>query len=140
MGESQSFTQQFHDRGFRLTPQRLVILQVLSDSNEHLTPSQVYERVRKMMPGVTEATIYRTLEFLARNDLAFAAHVGNGRYVYEIAGNDHHHVVCRACGRERKIDHAMLYKLYKQLETQTGYQLTTSHLTFFGLCPDCQKK
>jgi Fur family ferric uptake transcriptional regulator len=78
MGESQSFTQQFHDRGFRLTPQRLVILQVLSDSNEHLTPSQVYERVRKMMPGVTEATIYRTLEFLARNDLAFAAHVGNG--------------------------------------------------------------
>jgi Fe2+ or Zn2+ uptake regulation protein len=65
--------------------------------------------------------------------------MGNGHLVYEIARHEHHHLKCRNCGREMEVKHALLAKLYRQLENASGYRLTDSHITFFGLCPDCQK-
>jgi Fur family transcriptional regulator, ferric uptake regulator len=125
-------------RGFRLTPQRLTILQVLHHSGGHLTPVEVYELARQTMPGLTETTVYRTLEFLAENGFALEAHIGSGKLVYEVAGHDHHHVICRGCGHEIEVPHHQLDDLYRQIEQSTGFRLTTSHLTFFGLCPGCQ--
>jgi len=130
-------TQNLRERGFRMTPQRLTILQILHDAPGHLTPLEVYERATGSMPGMTEPTVYRTLEFLSRHGLALAAHVGSGKLVYEIARHHHHHLICKACGREVSIDHAQLVKLYAEIETETGFKLNTSHLTFFGLCPEC---
>ena len=125
-------------RGFRLTPQRLTILQVLQHSGQHLTPAEIYEASRQSMPGLTETTVYRTLEFLADNGFAMAAHIGSGKLVYQVAGHDHHHVICQKCNREVEVGHAQLAGLYKTIEELTGYHLTTSHLTFFGLCPECR--
>jgi len=133
------YTNQLHSRGFRMTPQRLAIIHILHESGGHLSPSQIYERTRQTIPGLTEATVYRTLVFLAQNDLVYPAHIGNGKLVYEMAGHDHHHLICRGCGKAMQIDHKLLQKLYIQLEADSGYRLTTSHLTIFGLCPRCQK-
>jgi Fe2+ or Zn2+ uptake regulation protein len=124
--------------GYRLTPQRLAILEVLQATDGHLTPAEIYQRVVKEIPGVTEATVYRTLKFLAEKGLVLVAHVGRGQLVYEIAENDHHHLICRQCGDMKQIDHVKLKKLYEQFLTETGYQINTIHATFFGLCPDCQ--
>ncbi len=129
---------QIRSRGFRLTPQRLTILQVLQHSGGHLTPAEVFEISRQSMPGLTETTVYRTLEFLAKNGFALAAHIGSGKLVYQVGGNDHHHVICQNCGSEMEISHTQLTGLYDTIENLTGYRLTTSHLTFFGLCPNCQ--
>ena len=125
-------------RGFRLTPQRLTILQVLQHSGEHLTPAEVYEIARQSMPGLTETTVYRTLEFLSENGFALAAHIGSGKLVYQVSGHAHHHVICQKCGSEKEVGHAELLSLYTIIEQLTGYRLTTSHLTFFGLCPECR--
>lgn len=126
-------------RGFRLTPQRMTILHVLNRDGGHLTPTQVYDRTRQSMPGITEPTVYRTLEFLADNHLVRAAHVGSGRLVYEIAGRDHDHLICSTCGKSVEVDHAALRRAHRQMEKVTGYKQITSHTTFFGLCPACQK-
>ncbi|MEJ5224954.1 MAG: Fur family transcriptional regulator [Anaerolineales bacterium] len=134
-----TLTHDLRKRGYRLTPQRLAILQILHDADGHLTPVEVYERAAAILPGITEPTVYRTLDFLSQHGLALAAHIGSGKLVYEIARHQHHHAVCQNCGREVEIAHAALESLYTQIETQTGYALTTSHLTFFGLCPECQK-
>jgi len=131
-------TQELHARGLRLTSQRLAILTVLRHSGKHLTPREVYEQARQSVPGLMETTVYRTLEFLVENQLALAAHVGSGKLVYQAAGNDHHHVICRVCGSEVELPHNRLERLYAQIEETTGYRLTTSHLTFFGLCAHCQ--
>ena len=131
-------SQELRKRGFRITPQRTAILAFLHDSPGHFTPAELYETIRKSMPGITEATVYRTLEFLAGNDMVLASLTGNGHLAYEIAGHDHHHLVCRRCGRSVPIEHDQLLQLYEQIETGTGFRLTTSHLTFFGLCPECK--
>ena len=132
------FAPQLRTRGFRATPQRMVILHVLRHTGGHLAPSQVYERARVDLPGLTEPTVYRTLDFLAENGFVLAAHTGNGRTVYELAEANHHHLVCRHCGGAMQIDHTPLEELYKQLASSTGYKLDSSHVTLFGLCPECQ--
>lgn len=133
-----NYTPELRARGYRMTPQRMAILHVLHHSSRHLSPTEVYKQTRKDLPGITETTVYRTLEFLAENSLVRPAHMGNGHLVYEIARHEHHHLKCRGCGTEMEVDHAQLARLYRQLETATGFKLDSSHMTFFGLCPDCQ--
>jgi Fe2+ or Zn2+ uptake regulation protein len=123
-----------------MTQQRMTILHILNQDGGHLTPSQVYSRASLSLPGITEPTVYRTLEFLADNHLAHTAHMGNGKLAYEIAGHDHHHLICSACGGSVEMEHAALRRAYRQMEKTTGYTLITSHTTFFGLCPACQDK
>lgn len=140
MSCADQYTPQLRARGFRMTPQRMAILHVLHHSGVHLTPGEVYQRASQEVPGITEATVYRTLEFLAENGLACSAHMGSGHLIYEIAKPDHHHhLVCRKCGGEVHIDHTSLEQVYSELEAQSGFRFIDSHVTFFGLCPECQK-
>ena len=139
MSCTDQISNQIRSRGFRLTPQRLTILQVLQHSGEHLTPGDVYEIARQSMPGLTETTVYRTLEFLSENGFAMSAHMGSGKLVYQVGGHDHHHVICQKCGNQTEVGHKQLDGLYNTIEQLTGFRLTTSHLTFFGLCPHCQQ-
>ena len=131
---------QLRDRGYRMTPQRLAILHILDETHGHLTPSEVFEAAQKSVPGVTEATIYRTLSFLTEQGLVLAAHMGNGQLVYELAEREHHHLICRKCGQACEIDHAVLEDLYEVFQERTGFQVDSMHVTFFGLCPACQDK
>ncbi|MDI6694661.1 MAG: Fur family transcriptional regulator [Anaerolineales bacterium] len=128
-----------HQRGFRMTPQRLLVLQILQDAGRHLTPQEIFGQTQRILPAMTEATVYRTLSFLTEQGFILAAHIGNGQLVYEIAGHNHHHLICRACGATQQIDHQFLESLYQQFRSKTGYQIDSLHVTFFGLCPDCQK-
>lgn len=133
------YTSQLRSRGFRMTPQRMTILHVLHQAGTHLSPGDIYTRARRELPGLTEPTVYRTLDFLVENGLVHPSQSGGGHLTYEIAGRDHHHLVCRVCGGEIEVEHSLLANLYRRLEKSTGYHKIDSHVTFFGLCPDCAR-
>src|SRR3972149_358484 len=139
MSCAELYAPELRARGYRMTMQRMAILHALHHSGQHLSPIEVFKKARREIPGLTETTVYRTLEFLAENGLARPAHIGNGHLIYEIARHKHHHLKCRNCGNEMEVQHSLLEKLYRQLESVSGYRLIGSHVTFFGLCPDCQK-
>jgi Fe2+ or Zn2+ uptake regulation protein len=132
------YASQLRARGFRMTSQRLAILHALRHAGTHLSPREVYRQAKQELPSLTEPTVYRTLEFLAQNGLARLSHTGNGHLMYEIAGNDHHHLVCRNCHDEIEVEHSLLKELYSKLESTSGYVRIDSHMTFFGICPHCQ--
>lgn len=138
MNQSDPLLYHLRDLGYRLTPQRLAILRVLNQAGCHLAPAEIYQRVQPELPGITEATVYRTLNFLAEQGLVLVAHIGRGQLVYEVANHNHHHLICRACGCMHEIDHGELVALYERFFDRTGYQIDTIHATFFGLCPGCQ--
>lgn len=117
-----------------MTPQRLAILQALHEDG-HLSPAQVYARVRDT--GMTEATVYRTLSFLAENGVVYSSVQEGGHMAYELAREEHHHLLCRKCGCEAAIDHARLRALFVALERETGFRAIGGHVTFWGLCPRC---
>jgi Fur family transcriptional regulator, ferric uptake regulator len=132
------YASQLRTRGFRMTTQRLAILHVLCHEGTHLSPTEVYKLARKELLRLAEPTVYRTLEFLVENGLARHSHSSHGHLTYEIAGNEHHHVVCRVCGSEIEVEHTLLEDLYHKLELSSGYLRIDRHITFFGLCPECQ--
>ena len=134
---SSTYAPQLRERGFRMTPQRMAILHVLHHAGKHLSPGEVYKEARLELPGITEPTVYRTLDFLVENGLVRSSQSGSGHLTYQIARNDHHHVVCRICGGEIEVEHSLLASLYRTLEKASGYRSFDSHLTFFGVCPAC---
>ena len=136
---SQPLAEALRSRGFRMTPQRHAILHVLKSSGGHLTPAQVFEQAHASAPGITETTVYRTLEFLAANGVALVADRGNGHLAYELAGETHHRLVCRSCGAQVEVEAGAVQGLLDQLEQQTGYRLDAGHLTIFGLCSLCKE-
>lgn len=115
------YAPQLRARGFRMTPQRMAILHALRHAGTHLSPTEVYKQARRELPGLTEPTVYRTLEFLAENGLARPSSSGGGHLTYQIAGEDHHHIVCRVCSSEMEIQHTLLEDLYRKLESTSGY-------------------
>jgi Fe2+ or Zn2+ uptake regulation protein len=138
---SMKYAPQLRAQGLRMTPQRVAILHVLHHTGGHLSPTQIYKMALKEHPSLTEPTVYRTLEELAEKKFLLAAHVGGGKMVYELAENhNHNHLICRECHAEIQIDHVALETLFGELESASGYRSIDSHVTFFGLCPECQKQ
>ncbi len=135
------FQRVIRQRGFRVTPQRQLILEAVRAGKGHSSPEQVYNRVARKAPALNRATVYRTLEFLAEQHLIVSADVGTGGKVYEMTGETpHHHLVCEKCGNTGQINHATLKRAFKQIEKEHGFKVTTNHMALFGLCKHCRNK
>ncbi len=133
------YAPQLRARGFRMTPQRMAILHVLQQADNHLSPAEIFAMARNFVPGLSEPTVYRTLEFLAQNGLVQPVQRTGGHLAYQIAEADHHHIICRNCGREIQVPHTVLNSLYETLEAASGFRFLDRHLTFWGLCSNCQQ-
>lgn len=140
MSCSAEYAPQLRSLGFRVTPQRLAILHVLLQSGLHLSPAEVYQRARRRARGLAQPTVYRTLEFLAQNGVVQPALNAQKHLVYQISRHEHHHLICSSCGREVEVEHELVHDLYRKMQVKSGFKLTASHLTLFGLCPACQRK
>ncbi len=128
-------------RGMRVTPQRLMILQVIDEGHGHLTADQIGDRIRAKFPAIHQGTIYRTLEVLREAGLVSETHLGDRSAVYELVGSHpHHHLVCDNCGQVIEIGDAMLAPLRAALFNQFGFRARTEHFAIFGLCADCARQ
>lgn len=125
-------------RGFRVTPQRQLILDAICEGGGHTTPDEIYARVRAKSPAINRATVYRTLGFLCELRLVVAMQVG-GHMVYEIAGDaPHHHLVCHRCNDIKEIGHHTLKALFAKIEREQQFRVDMDHLALFGLCKECR--
>jgi Fur family ferric uptake transcriptional regulator len=128
------------EEGCRLTPQRLMILSIISDSTGHVTAEAIHERVKEQYPFVDISTVYRTLHLLRKLGLVTEADLGDGVVSYELAElGPHHHLVCRRCGATTKLDDSSLKPLVRSLRSRYGFVASLEHVAIFGLCANCAK-
>jgi Fur family ferric uptake transcriptional regulator len=128
-------------RGYKLTPQRRAVLKVIVHSHDHLAPAAIHERVHLEYPGIGLVTIYRTLHILAELGLICEVHTGGGHRSYlvrRLAGH-HHHLICSRCGAVIEFADCDLGELEQRLHEDTGFDIESHLLEFFGLCPSCKK-
>lgn len=136
---SLSYASILNQRGHRATSQRLTILHVLKSHPGHHTAREIYALTQPLLPALTESTVYRTLEFLARQGLVSPFLDADGNVAYELSDQPHHHLICRQCGKEIEISDQDLQALYQHLEAKTGFRIeSSSHVTFFGTCAECR--
>ena len=137
MAPPADFAAHLHAQGYRLTPQRQMILQAVRQAADHVAPDEVYASVHRQNPAVSRATIYRTLDFLCEMRLIHALYWG-GQMYYEIAANQpHHHLVCRACGGMFECEHTLLQVLFEAVEKKHHFTIDMDHVALFGLCQRC---
>lgn len=127
-------------QGYRLTPQRILMLEVLTREGGHLSAEAIHARVTRRYPYVNLSTVYRTLEMLVSEGIVREARLGGGRRLFELASESdpHHHLVCRACGAVEHIAAAHLDEVEAHLLDEHGFQVEDTVLTSFGQCGRCR--
>jgi len=127
-------------RGYRLTPQRHMILSVIQEAEEHLSIDQIMERTQLRNPYVSLSTVYRTLELLRELGLVRENHLPGEQPHYEAAeGTAHHHLVCRGCRTVIHLDDTLLGDLHEALQSQYHFHGLTLDLVAAGYCDTCWK-
>jgi len=128
------------DLGYRLTPQRLMVLEMIAESTDHISAEDIYERIKPRYPHINISTIYRTLELLKQLGLVTVTDMGDGRITYHYADKGHHHhLICHRCGGKLELDESLFVPLKKTLMKEYGFQADLRHLAIFGRCRTCQK-
>lgn len=128
-------------QGYKLTPQRRKILDVVAHSQEHLTPAAIYEKVRQEYPSIGLVTIYRTLDLLAQLGLICEVHAGGNcrSYLVRRPSEHHHHLLCSDCGKVVDFTDCNLGELEQRLSQETGFEIESHLFEFLGRCQSCRR-
>jgi Fur family ferric uptake transcriptional regulator len=124
--------------GYRLTPQRQLILRAVEELG-HATVDDVLTQVRTQASAVNASTVYRTLEVLEELGLVRHTHLSDRAPTYHSAREpEHFHLVCRRCQRVRSVEPATAAALIATLRSDHGFDVDLGHLAIFGQCVECE--
>jgi Fur family ferric uptake transcriptional regulator len=126
------------EAGYRLTPQRMMVLQAIAESSGHQTAEAIHRDVVKTYPYLDIATVYRILQLLKRLHLVIEIDLGGDSARYEIAEpNKHHHMVCREWGHAFDLNLSHLEDFCSRLIKEFGFEPDLEHFAVGGLCAGC---
>ena len=132
--------ERLHERGLRWTPQRRQLVEVLADTDGHITGAELVERCREQDPEVTPSTVYRTLDVLEDIGLICHAHGLDGREEFHVLpAREHGHMHCSVCHRAWEIAGDDVAELVEDLERTRGFRVDLGHLSVVGTCRDCRE-
>ncbi len=128
---------QLRARGYRLTPQRQLVLEAVGELG-HATPEEIVTAVRRTASGINISTVYRTLELLEELSLVEHTHLGHGAPTYSVATEDGHvHLVCRDCGGIEEVPPSVVGPVVDVLAATRGFVVDVGHFALFGRCRVC---
>jgi Fur family ferric uptake transcriptional regulator len=141
--QGRSVQERLRDHGFRVTPQRATILEILSEvvGHQHLTAQEVFGLAQDRLPGLNVATVYRSLVSLTDAGLVeqMVTSADGIRFSLKDPQHQHCHLVCRVCSQVLEFDSAELGTLSARIEQSYGFAIDIPHLTFPGVCSGCQQ-
>ena len=140
MNQPEDIVSKLSELGYRLTPQRIMILSAIENSHNHISAEEIYAQVVAKYPNVNISTVYRTLELLKQLGLVTETDMGEGRVRYHPAEKGHHHhLVCQECGAIIALDESLLSSLKSALLREYKFSADMRHLAIFGRCIKCSK-
>jgi Fur family ferric uptake transcriptional regulator len=140
MEQSWNIAEALKKQGYRLTPQRLMVVSAIENSEDHISADEVYSQVIVRYPNVNISTVYRTLELLKRLELVTETDLGGGRVRYHPANKGHHHhLVCQKCGAMIDLDESLLEPLKEALLLEHNFIADLRHLAIHGRCVNCRQ-
>ena len=137
----ETIIEKLRDKGCKITPQRLAIVKILAGSNGHPSVEDIHVQLKKDFPTMSLATVYKNIELIKSLGEVLELGFPDGSNRYD--GNrpfSHPHLICTKCRRIIDPDLASLEGVTQELTLETGFQITSHRLDFFGICPDCQKR
>lgn len=133
-------TNLLRDKGFKVTPQRLAIYNMLAGTKAHPNAEMIFNELQSLYPTMSLATVYKTMDILAQIGLVQILNAGEDSFRYDANTSSHPHVRCIECERVDDLDEVNDEEFLTQVIKNTSYRITGRQLYFFGVCPECQKK
>jgi Fur family ferric uptake transcriptional regulator len=129
------------EKGHRLTPQRMLVIEALHNADRHISAEELYEQLHSRYPYANISTVYRTLELLKELNLVTETDFGEGYVRYHVAEKGHHHhLLCQTCGKIMDVEEVALYPLKDTLLRKYGFDADLRHLAIAGQCSRCRTK
>lgn len=122
-----------------ITKQRQAVLQVIKDSEEHLTANEVFDHARRLLPGISFATVYNSLRYLKNEALIGEVRFGMDATRYDRNLTRHDHAICNNCGKLVDLDLHIPNGLLREAAERSKFEAQSIELTLRGLCPECSK-
>ena len=122
--------------GLKLTPQRVAIVREIASDPTHPTAQELFERLQKVVPSMSFATVYNTLDALASAGLCAALSLSPGASRFEPNMAPHHHAVCDRCGLVRDVPQADASG-DEGLAPSAGFQVRAIERIYRGVCAEC---
>ena len=133
-----NYAQKIREQGYRMTPQRQIVLDTVCEQAGHATASQIYDAVNAQQSAINRATVYRILDFFCELQLVAKAEIG-GQTVFELVGDSpHHHLICRQCEVVMSLPDYHFTELAEHLLAEHGFAADLTHMAITGLCAECQ--
>lgn len=128
-------------RGYRLTPQRRVIVDALERARHHTTAEDIARRIAERVGGIDVSTVYRTLETLEAEGLVTHTHFDDGVTRWHRASEEaHQHLVCRSCGEEQELDLSLMEPIARRIRERFGFDPDMAHFAVAGTCSRCARR
>jgi Fur family peroxide stress response transcriptional regulator len=128
------------ERGFALTPQRLAILTVVLELDDHPGADRVHRALARRNPRVSRATVFRTLESFARLGILKKASHASGGVRYDGRAERHHHLVCVRCDRIVDFSDETLDTVSVPDTRRFGFRVLDLQVELRGICRQCREQ
>ena len=135
----QRAVENLREQGYRLTPQRLLVLSIVADCIGHIGVDQVFRLSKQAYPYMDIATVYRTLHLLKKLNVVTEVAIGE-RLHYELTdpNGKHHHMVCRVCRGAFNLGPHHMEQFRSTLMREFNFSPDLEHFTVSGVCSTCQ--
>ncbi len=138
MTHCHTYIQALRNQGYRITPQREMIIETLAHGDVHMSAEEIYQQVLQRSKAVNLATVYRTLDLLVDKGYATRFMDSDGKLMYATEKHGTHlHLTCRICGNNYQTDANLLNPLIRQIEEMTGFKADFEHIALSGICKNC---
>ena len=128
------------EQGYRLTPQRLLVLSIVSDGGGHMGVDEVFRLAKEAYPYMDIATVYRTLHLYKKLGVVTEVAIGD-RLHYELTdpSGKHHHMVCQDCHGAFNLSPHYLEEFRSTLIYEFGFEPDLDHFAVMGVCANCRE-
>jgi Fur family peroxide stress response transcriptional regulator len=128
------------EHGITMTHQRQVLYEVMRGMHGHPSPEEAYARVKKRIPAISLATVYKNIHLFVESGIFREVSVHHGSLRVEMNSTPHHHLVCSECRTIADIDEEHLGLTPHRGKLPGGFLVQRFSVDVVGLCPACQAK
>lgn len=124
----------------RLTPQRILLFDIIQQNPGHLHVEELYKLARKKDSSINLSTVYRTLHEFKKAGVVHELHLEEEHHHYESGEKAaHHHLICGKCGAVVDFLWEKIEDMKKEIVKKYGYSISHLRLQATGLCQKCRK-
>ncbi|MCV0401750.1 MAG: transcriptional repressor [Nitrosopumilus sp.] len=139
MQQIEQIVASLRDEGFRITPQRMAIVDYLIKTEDHPSADLIHKVVRKRYPMVSLSTVYKTLDLLREKKLVNEIEV-EGEARFDAHTDEHINLVCMKCGKIDDVDEESLKEIQVKASKKSKYLILKSNFELHGYCGNCKSK